>query len=122
MTKQLIKIQTFFKKLAINVCDTFHFVFTLDEPTVDTIQSNYIQQEKNKLTVIYTYAFFDFLNEINNHQKSIFNKESFEIIKSAFIVRFLNEDDFFKSFLYMLFYEPSHYYQVLLFVFLQMMK
>lgn len=97
LTKQLIKIQTFFKKLAINVCDTFHFVFTLDEPTVDTIQSNYIQQEKNKLTVIYTYAFFDFLNEINNHQKSIFNKESFEIIKSAFIVRFLNEDDFFKQ-------------------------
>lgn len=96
-TKQLIKIQIFLRKLAFNACDTFRFVFTLDKPTIDTIQSYYNEQEKIRINVIYTHTFFDFLNEINNHQKSIFNDESFEIIKRAFIARFLNEQDFLKQ-------------------------
>lgn len=96
-TKQLMKIQAFLRKLVCNVCDTFRFVFTLDKPTIDTIQDYYFKQEKYRIIVNYSHNFFDFLNEINGRQNSIFNDESFEIIKRALIARFLSEQDFLRQ-------------------------
>lgn len=77
--------------------DAFQYIFYLDPPTLDTLRQNYINQSRINVSVLYSKAYFNFLNEINHNQNSIYNDESYEIVKSAFIAQFLNEEDFLQQ-------------------------
>lgn len=97
LTKTLIQIQEFLKKLPGEGSDTFQYYFTLDQPTVDTDEKEYSEQSHYEINVLYSHSFFHFLNEINRGENSIYNDECYEIVKKAYIARFLNEEDFLKQ-------------------------
>lgn len=82
LTKSLIIIQDLIKAISDGSYDAFNYTFYLDQPILDTLKDSYSLQSKNKIKVRYSKPFFEFLNEINHNQKSIYNDESYEIVKN----------------------------------------
>ncbi|KAK8895700.1 hypothetical protein M9Y10_013584 [Tritrichomonas musculus] len=97
LTKSLIKIQNLIKDISKGTYDDFKYAFYLDQPTFDTLKKEYYNQSNIHINVLYSKPFFDFLNDINEDKKSIYNDESYEIIKNAFIAQFLNEEDYLQQ-------------------------
>ena len=97
LTKTCIRIQNLIKDLSNGNYDAFRFVFYLDPPTLDTMRDRYNSQSQIRLNVLYSKPYFHFLNELSHNENSIYNSESYEIIKNAHIAQFLNEEDYLQQ-------------------------
>ena len=97
LTKTCIRIQNLIKDLSKGHYDAFQYIFTQDPPTLDTLRHTYINKSRMRINVLYSKSFFNLLNELNDNQNSIYNDESYEIVKSAFIAQFLNEEDYLQQ-------------------------
>lgn len=97
LTKSLIKIQNLVNDISNGGYDIFNYNFSLDMPKIDTQRNFYIDQTRNNFNVLYSKPFFEFLNEVNKNECSIYNDESYEIVKNASIARFLNEEDYLQQ-------------------------
>ena len=97
LTKTLIRIQTLIKDMSKGRYGNFKETLYLDPPTSDTNRTTYNNQASTLIVVLYSKPFFDFLNELHHHENSIYNDESYEIVKNAFIAQFLNEEDYLQQ-------------------------
>lgn len=85
------------KKYQIDLFDVFQHIFYLDPPTLDTSKRFYDNLSRNNIKVLYSKPFFEFLNEIHHNENSIYNDQSYEIVKNASIAQFLSEEDYLRQ-------------------------